>query len=113
MSLSEMTCARYQSCFCACCAHDPYILVPEMLQQLELSVRSLRKDGGGERFHDLLDRHGLPGKLVLRRAAHCMSAGLPGCRLPSCYRLPDETEGTHANGLEICIPDRRSILVRF
>jgi len=65
MSLSEMTCLLYQSRFCACIARDSHIFMPKVLQQLELSVGSFRKDGCRKRFHDLLDRHGLPSKLIL------------------------------------------------
>lgn len=36
-----------------------YILMAKMLQQLELSVGSLREDGGAKWLHDLLDRHRL------------------------------------------------------
>lgn len=40
----------------------------EMLQQLQFAVSALGQDWRGERLHDLLDSHGLPGELVLRGA---------------------------------------------
>lgn len=39
-----------------------------MLEQLELAVCAFRKDRGGERLHDLFDRHGRLGELILCRA---------------------------------------------
>lgn len=36
-----------------------------MLQQLQLTVGSFRKDWRAERLHDLLDSHWLLGQLVL------------------------------------------------
>ena len=39
--------------------------MPKMLQELKLSVGSLGEDRSAEGFHDFLDGHGLPGKLVL------------------------------------------------
>ena len=40
--------------------------MPEVLQELQFSVCALGQDRGAERLHDLLDRHGLAGELVLR-----------------------------------------------
>ena len=97
-----------------------YILVPEMLEQLEFSVGSLGENGSAEGLHDLLDCHGLASELVLGRAGRALS-------LCGTQRLdddsPDETkrawveravrdmagrhrlraEHTHSNGLEIDI----------
>jgi hypothetical protein len=53
--------------------YDPYVLVPQVLKQLQLAVCALREDRSAERLHDLLDRHGLAGELVLRRAAFSVS----------------------------------------
>lgn len=39
-----------------------------MLEQLQLSVGTLRQNRCAEGLHDLLDRHGLAGQLVARRA---------------------------------------------
>lgn len=49
-------------------AEKAYILVSEMLEQLQLSVGTLGEDRGAEGLHDLLDRDGLAGQLVPRRA---------------------------------------------
>lgn len=45
-----------------------YILVFEVLEQLELAVCSLGEDRGAEWLHDLFDSNGLAGQLILSRA---------------------------------------------
>lgn len=57
-------------CTVLCC---PYVLVSQVLEQLQLAVGALRQDRSAERLHDLLDRHGLAGELILRRTASPMS----------------------------------------
>jgi hypothetical protein len=52
------------------------ILVFQVLEQLEFAVGSFGEDGCAERFHDLLDRDGLPGKLILRGAVRFMVSAL-------------------------------------
>lgn len=42
-----------------------YVLVLEVLQQLQFSVGALRQDRGAERLHDLLDGDGLASELIL------------------------------------------------
>ena len=49
-----------------CCS---YVLVPQVLEQLQLAVGALRKNGGAEGLHDLLDGDRSAGKLVLGGAA--------------------------------------------
>ena len=79
-----------------------YVLVLEMLQQLELTVCTLGEHWRAERLHNLLDRHCLPGELILRRTVpgqtntfhHCPEAAL-------C--LPDEPEGSHTDRLQVGI----------
>ena len=44
------------------------ILVFEVLQQLQLSVRALGEDWSAEGLHDLLDGHILVGELISGRA---------------------------------------------
>ena len=44
------------------------ILVPEVLEQFQLTVGPLGQDGGAEGLHDLLDRDARTGQLVLCRA---------------------------------------------
>lgn len=69
MSLKLMICAAVRicrPCNAGCC---PYVLVSQVLEQLQLAVGALRKDRSAEWLHDLLDRHGLAGELVLRRTA--------------------------------------------
>lgn len=45
-----------------------YILVSDVLQELELSVGPLAEDGRAERLHDLLDRDRRPSQLIFRGA---------------------------------------------
>lgn len=49
-------------------AGKTHVLVTQMLEQLQLSVGTLRQNRCAEGLHDLLDRHGLAGQLVARRA---------------------------------------------
>jgi hypothetical protein len=43
------------------------ILVPEMLEQLQLTISALRQDGCAEGLHDFLHGNGLAGKLIFGR----------------------------------------------
>lgn len=56
----------------------------EVLEQLELTVGPLGKDGGAEGLHDLLDSNVLVGELVPGRA--------------------DQTKSPHTDRLEIRVP---------
>jgi hypothetical protein len=51
---------------CAKCS-SAHVFVSQMFEELQLSVCSLRENRSAEWLHDLLDRHGLAGKLILRR----------------------------------------------
>ena len=42
--------------------------MPQMLEQLQLSIGTLGQDRRAERFHDLLDGNILAGELIFRRA---------------------------------------------
>lgn len=53
-----------------------HILVPEMLEELQFSVRALRQDWGAEGLHDLLDGNGLAGELVLCRTDQRLASSL-------------------------------------
>jgi hypothetical protein len=68
MSLRLIICPTLKSATSNCWVVDAYILVPEMLEQFQLAVCALREHGCAEGLHDLLDRHGLAGELVLGRA---------------------------------------------
>lgn len=46
---------------------DTHILMPQMLQKLQLAVGALGKDRCAERLHDLLDSDSLVCELVLCR----------------------------------------------
>jgi hypothetical protein len=77
---------------------SPYVLVPQVLEQLQLAVGTLRKDRSAEGLHNLLDGHGLAGELILGRTAFSVS-------MCSCFwvhpSVPDETKGSHAHRLQI------------
>ena len=78
-----------------CCS---YVLVPQVLEQLQLAVGALRKNGGAEGLHDLLDGHGLARELILGRTAVCVSRRW---LLWLQSDVTDENKGYHANGLQI------------
>jgi hypothetical protein len=69
MSLKLMICPASEFALQTCCFWYAHILVPEMLEELQLAVCALRQDRSAEWLHNLLDSHGLAGELVLRRAA--------------------------------------------
>ena len=60
-----------------------YILMAQMLEELQLSVRALGQDGGAERLHNLLDGHGLVRELILGRAVPYKSAECLGAMAES------------------------------
>lgn len=61
---------------------DPYVLVAQMLQKLELAIGSFRENWGAERLHDLFDCHGLTGQLIFCRTEQKLSTkgGMHGDR---------------------------------
>ena len=65
-----------------------YILMAEMLEQLELPICAFRKDGGAKGFHDLLDSHCLAGELVFGRAVGGRKVSSMPARAPA---LTDQT----------------------
>lgn len=60
-----------------------YILMAEMLEQLELPVGAFRKDGGAKGFHDLLDCHCLASELVFGRAVRRTTGQLESSTAPA------------------------------
>lgn len=102
------------------CSGAAHVFVSEVLEQLELSVCSLRENGGTEWFHNLLDSNILVGELVSGGAAevlqvsmyrdgyksHSASDALEqsrgfGLLLDGGKNVPDQTKSTHSNWLEI------------
>lgn len=67
MSLKLITFIRVSS-FSSKVGGALYVFMAQVLQQLEFSIGALREHRSAERFHDLFDRHGLAGQLVLCRA---------------------------------------------
>lgn len=85
-----------------------YILVSQVLEQLQLTVCALGEDRRAEGLHDLLDGHRLAGQLVLCGTAGRVSLG---AAMEEAWRghgaaslLPDQPEGAHADGLKIRVP---------
>ena len=76
MSLKLMTCGCSADRRIASLLSIAHILMFEVLQQLQLSVCSLRQHRRAEGFHDLLHRNRLSGELVLRRAVRIV------CQIP-------------------------------
>jgi hypothetical protein len=88
-----------------------YVLVLEMLQQLQLSICSLGQDWRAERLHDFLNRHRLPSELILRRAARSCQNALYLSKQPTF--LPDKSEGSHADRLKVSVSMARSVCLLF
>jgi hypothetical protein len=65
MSLKLMICPTSEFVFARVGLWYAYILVSEMLEQLQFAVCALRQDRSAEGLHDLLDGHGLAGELIL------------------------------------------------
>jgi len=71
MSLKLMICGGAQRTIPRAAAVDEeglYILMAQMFEKFQFTIRPLRQYRGAERFHDLLDRNRLSGKLILSRA---------------------------------------------
>lgn len=69
MSLRLMTCEGQYIYILLLQGMRMYIFMPQVLEQLELSVGPLGQDGRAERLHDLLDGDGLVCQLVFGGAA--------------------------------------------
>ena len=93
ISLKLMTCHFVRDVSLSATFWIAHILVSEVLEQLQLSVRSLGEDGGAEGLHDLFDGHRLAGELILRRTA---TKSILTLRLLAAVHIPDEPEGAHA-----------------
>lgn len=94
MSLRLMTC-RLKSDYVLMVevfflATETYILMPQVLQKLQLAVGTLGQDGGTEGLHDLLDSNSLTCQLILCRADKAK------CSLqPLLVTLEDHTDPVH------------------
>jgi len=84
------------------------ILVPEVLQELELTVCSLRQDRSAKWLHDLLHGDGLAGELILGRAVWLSGHDSQGGEAASST-VPDKTERAHAHGLQVGVPSIMSV----
>ena len=68
MSLKEITLEESAAAIEGGTFSRTNILVPQVLQQLQLPICSLGKHGSAKGLHDLLDGNILVGKLISRRA---------------------------------------------
>ena len=107
MSLKLMTCGCSADRRISSSSATAYVLMLEMLQQLQLAVCSLRQDRRAEGFHDLLHRNRLSGELVLRRAVRMCQD--PLCPSSLLRLLPDEPEGSHADRLQVSVSTAQSV----
>ena len=72
MSLRLMTCGTSQMHWSSEKKFsNTHILMPQMLQELQLAVGAFGKDRCAERLHDLLDSNSLVCELVLCRTGLC------------------------------------------
>lgn len=76
ISLKLMTCGCSADFRIISLLAPAYVLMLEMLQELQFSVCALGQDRRAERLHDFLYRHGLPSELILRGAAPSLSEPL-------------------------------------
>jgi hypothetical protein len=77
MSLRLMTCGPSQmDCLSEKKFSNTHILVPQVLQELQLAVGTLGQDRCAERLHDLLDSNGLVCELILGRTGDSLDARL-------------------------------------
>ena len=66
-----------------------YILVLNVLKELQLSVCSLRQDRGRKWLHDLLDRDGSPHELILCRTGNADMRYVVSIKGEGKFRLND------------------------
>lgn len=94
-----------------CSASQTHVLVTQVLEQLQLSIRPLAEHWRGERLHDLFDGDRGTGQLVLggtgRNVSVCPFYNLSPKLLRSLdagtMDSPDETECSHTDRLEVDI----------
>jgi hypothetical protein len=79
-----------------------YVLVAQVLEQLQLTVCALGQDRRAEGLHDLLDCDGRSSELILGRAVPGVSA-CPFDSSPEC-NSPYKPESTHTHRLQIRVP---------
>jgi len=86
----------------------------KVLEQLELTVCTFGEHRCTERLHDLLDGDILVGELIPSRAV-VRNRSVFGCR-DSCKDradVPNETESSHANRLEIGVSAQDESAMRW
>jgi hypothetical protein len=77
--------------------------MPEMFEELELSIGPLRQYRCAEWLHNFLDSHGLAGKMIFGRAWSIKSVILSSALKNNVESSPDETKSPHSHRLQICI----------
>ena len=79
-----------------------YVLVAQVLEQLQLTVCALGQDGRAEGLHNLLDCDRRSSELILGRAVPVVSA-CPFVSSPE-FDSPYKPEGSHTHRLQIRVP---------
>ena len=105
MSLKLMTCCLISETAQIRPKRDTrsYVLMAQMLEKLQLAVCALGQNGCAEGLHDLFDRDGRCGELVLCRTI--CSVSLDSTSASCTNNSPDKSESTHAHRLQIRISD--------
>ena len=106
-SLKLMICKRGQHELVGRREGATNVLVLYVLEELEFTVGALGENGGGEGLHDLLDRDGRAGQLILRRAMVSLSSWIALRGDATRKDEPDETERAWAKGRVNVSPGRR------
>jgi hypothetical protein len=79
-----------------------YVLMAQVLEQLQLTVCALGQDGRAEGLHNLLDCDRRSSELILGRAVPVVSA-CPFVSSPE-FDSPYKPEGSHTHRLQIRVP---------
>ena len=80
-----------------------YVLMAQMLEELQLAVCALGQNRCAERLHDLLDCDGRRGELIL--CGTVCSVSLESTCASYTDNSPDKSEGAHAHRLQIRVSD--------
>lgn len=80
----------------------------QMFQEFQFSIGTFGQNRRRKWLHDLLDRNRLLGQLVFGGAAPWSAGGSHS--FDRDRDIPDQTKRTHADRLQICVPESPSVL---
>lgn len=105
MSLKLMTCCLLSETaqICPKRGAGSYVLMAQMLEKLQLAVCALGQNRCAEGLHNLLDRDGRRGELIL--CGTVCSVSLEFTCASYTKNPPDKSEGAHAHRLQIRVSD--------